>query len=97
MVIFYNKVIENSVILYSILIEDDNTKTLPAQPIRNFLPEDTTRYFRYNGSLTTPGCFESVLWTVFHEPQYISHRQVYIILKSDRTTIYLTQTGVHNI
>ena len=56
--------------------EDDNTKELPAQPIRNFLPQDTTRYFRYNGSLTTPGCFESVLWTVFHEPQYISHRQL---------------------
>ena len=73
---FYNKVIENSVILYSILIEDDNTKELPAQPIRNFLPQDTTRYFRYNGSLTTPGCFESVLWTVFTNHN-ISHTDRY--------------------
>lgn len=49
---------------------------IDAQPIRNFLPEDITRYFRYNGSLTTPGCFESVVWTVFDQKQTISHRQV---------------------
>lgn len=34
-------------------------------------------YFRYNGSLTTPGCFESVIWTVFDQKQTISHRQVH--------------------
>ncbi|XP_062573503.1 carbonic anhydrase 14-like [Saccostrea cucullata] len=49
---------------------------IDAQPIRNFLPEDTSRYFRYNGSLTTPGCFESVIWTVFDQKRTISHRQM---------------------
>ncbi|KAJ8316915.1 hypothetical protein KUTeg_004819 [Tegillarca granosa] len=49
---------------------------IPALPIRDFLPEDTTRYFRYNGSLTTPGCFESVIWTLFADRQTISHRQL---------------------
>ncbi|XP_022341512.2 uncharacterized protein LOC111135592 [Crassostrea virginica] len=49
---------------------------IDAQPIKNFLPEDTTKYFRYNGSLTTPGCFESVIWTVFDQKRTISHRQM---------------------
>ena len=44
--------------------------------LRNLLPEDMTRYFRYNGSLTTPGCFESVVWTVFADPVKLSTRQV---------------------
>lgn len=49
---------------------------IPAVSMRTFLPRAPDRYYRYNGSLTTPGCFESVIWTVFHEKQYISRRQV---------------------
>jgi len=40
------------------------------------LPTDLTKFFRYPGSLTTPGCFESVTWTVFKDVVNISQYQV---------------------
>jgi len=36
-------------------------------------------YYRYFGGLTTPGCQEIVLWTVFTEPIGISARQVELL------------------
>ena len=33
-------------------------------------------FFRYSGSLTTPACYESVVWTVFNKPLKISQAQV---------------------
>ncbi|KAK3101514.1 hypothetical protein FSP39_004141 [Pinctada imbricata] len=59
-------------------IRDPEVKTeveMDAMPIRDFLPKDTSKYYRYNGSLTTPGCYESVVWTVFEDKQTISERQ----------------------
>ena len=39
---------------------------------RDLLPKDLSQFFRYNGSLTTPGCDEKVLWTVFQNKMIIS-------------------------
>ncbi|XP_070204207.1 carbonic anhydrase 2-like [Littorina saxatilis] len=44
--------------------------------LRSLLPKDTSRFYRYSGSLTTPKCFETVTWTIFEEPQKISARQL---------------------
>lgn len=40
------------------------------------LPENLNHFFRYQGSLTTPPCYESILWTVFDTPITLSHNQV---------------------
>ncbi|RVE62891.1 hypothetical protein OJAV_G00160090 [Oryzias javanicus] len=49
---------------------------IPAFDIQSLLPEDLGRYYRYNGSLTTPPCYQSVIWTVFHERVQISKAQL---------------------
>lgn len=40
------------------------------------LPENLSYFYRYQGSLTTPPCSESVIWTIFHSPIVLSHTQV---------------------
>ena len=44
--------------------------------IRSLMPPVTSKYFRYEGSLTTPSCDQSVVWTVFVLPSYLSKSQV---------------------
>nr|KAG5714250.1 hypothetical protein BaRGS_018467 [Batillaria attramentaria] len=56
--------------------EEGNQVEIDPLSLRSLLPDDKMRYFRYNGSLTTPGCFESVIWTVFEQPRPVSHRQM---------------------
>ncbi|KAL1259057.1 hypothetical protein QQF64_009634 [Cirrhinus molitorella] len=49
---------------------------IPAFDIESLLPDNLSQYFRYNGSLTTPPCHQSVLWTIFNERVKISHSQL---------------------
>ncbi|KAJ8280834.1 hypothetical protein GJAV_G00059650 [Gymnothorax javanicus] len=38
--------------------------------------KNLSTYYRYQGSLTTPGCFEAVVWTVFEHPIPLSKEQI---------------------
>uniref|UniRef100_F7CQH3 Carbonic anhydrase n=1 Tax=Xenopus tropicalis TaxID=8364 RepID=F7CQH3_XENTR len=64
----------------------DQTVSVPSFNVRHLLPENLEEYFRYQGSLTTPPCFQSVLWTVFYHPVEISRSQ----LEKLQTTLYST-------
>ena len=48
------------------------------------------RVFIYDGSLSTPGCYESVIWMVYDEHPFVSSKQVSgsLIFKSFRRTLY---------
>nr|XP_042912727.1 carbonic anhydrase-related protein 10 [Parasteatoda tepidariorum] len=48
--------------------------------IHNLLP-DTRFFMTYEGSLTMPGCQETVTWIVMNRPIYITKQQLYILRK----------------
>ncbi|XP_047217347.1 carbonic anhydrase 14 isoform X2 [Girardinichthys multiradiatus] len=54
----------------------DQRAFIPAFDVQSLLPKDLGRFYRYNGSLTTPPCYQSVFWTVFHERVQISKAQL---------------------
>uniref|UniRef100_A0ACB8E599 Carbonic anhydrase 12 n=1 Tax=Sphaerodactylus townsendi TaxID=933632 RepID=A0ACB8E599_9SAUR len=56
--------------------------------IRKLLPDRLDEYYRYEGSLTTPPCYPSVVWTVFRDPVEISQKQ----LQALQTALYCTQS-----
>lgn len=45
---------------------------------------DTTKYYRYLGSLTTPLCQEAVVWTVFQDPVMVSQDLIDLFSKTVR-------------
>jgi carbonic anhydrase len=46
--------------------------------LKDLLPGKIEEFYRYEGSLTTPPCYSSVIWTVFRYPITISQRQLYV-------------------
>lgn len=44
--------------------------------LQDLLPKNKRSFFRYDGSLTTPGCGEAVIWTIFENSIPISIDQV---------------------
>lgn len=56
---------------------------IPSFSIRELLPEQLERYYRYNGSLTTPPCSQSVLWSLLPQPVRISRAQVGAALRGE--------------
>lgn len=61
-----NTTMEEGVSLFDLLPEEDRLKS----------------YFRYLGSLTTPPCDETVVWTVFEEPIRLHKEQILAFSKN---------------
>lgn len=53
----------------------DQMVHVPGFNVQELLPDRPDEYYRYEGSLTTPPCYPSVLWTVFRHPVKISQEQ----------------------
>nr|XP_020473710.1 carbonic anhydrase 6 isoform X2 [Monopterus albus] len=54
----------------------DQSMNISFIDVRSMLPENLNHFFRYEGSLTTPPCYESILWTVFDTPITLSQNQI---------------------
>ncbi|XP_070618268.1 carbonic anhydrase 12 [Erythrolamprus reginae] len=67
----------------------DQETIVPGFNVRDLLPEGLDDYYRYEGSLTTPPCYPSVLWTVFRKPVELSAEQLLAL----ETTLYCTESS----
>ena len=59
---------------------DQSTKNIRPFKMASLLPTKTCEFIRYPGSLTTPGCQESVVWTLLQYPIRISEAQVTVTI-----------------
>lgn len=78
--------------LWSGLLEDTEYREenipLPKEfPIRALLPGDTSSYWTYQGSFSTPPCYETVTWIVFEHPIYTTSK----VLDKFRTLKYYAE------
>ncbi|KAM4620380.1 carbonic anhydrase IV c [Polymixia lowei] len=63
-------------------VRNNGSATLiPDFRLRDIIPsaKDLHSYYRYVGSMTTPGCEQAVAWTVFHKTLPISNHQLVAI------------------
>ncbi|XP_032095900.1 carbonic anhydrase 9 isoform X3 [Sapajus apella] len=61
------------------IAEEGSETQVPGLDISALLPSDLSRYFRYEGSLTTPPCAQGVIWTVFNHTVRLSAKQLHIL------------------
>ncbi|CAL1573867.1 unnamed protein product [Knipowitschia caucasica] len=60
------------------ITEANKTTSMKPVSLTQLIPaeQNLTSYYRYKGSLTTPGCTESVVWTLFESPIPLSSDQL---------------------
>ncbi|XP_039731370.1 carbonic anhydrase 9 isoform X4 [Pteropus medius] len=61
------------------VLSTDSETWVPGLDVSALLPSDLSRYFRYEGSLTTPPCAQGVIWTVFNQTVRLSAKQLHTL------------------
>uniref|UniRef100_A0A8C4S5T0 Carbonic anhydrase n=1 Tax=Erpetoichthys calabaricus TaxID=27687 RepID=A0A8C4S5T0_ERPCA len=69
-----------SLVLFNFVFSAGDYVSLHSFDVHELLPKQMDKYFRYNGSLTTPPCSQTVLWTVFAQSVQLSRQQVAVLL-----------------
>ncbi|KAM6907212.1 carbonic anhydrase IV c [Xenentodon cancila] len=64
--------------------------------LSDFIPasKDLHSYYRYVGSMTTPGCEQAVAWTLFHKTLSISSKQLDAVVKQCRFWTGMPMTDI---
>ncbi|KFQ29193.1 Carbonic anhydrase 9, partial [Merops nubicus] len=78
---YYQEILEH---LYKIQSEGEEV-LVPGFNIAGLLPANLKLYFQYNGSLTTPPCYQTVKWTVFNQTMLLSHSQMSVLVMTLRS------------
>ena len=63
------------IIILQLNIFSGDTVWISGVPLNILLPA-TPQYITYDGSLTQPGCQESVTWVIYNKPIYVLKEQV---------------------
>ncbi|XP_055862699.1 carbonic anhydrase-like [Biomphalaria glabrata] len=59
------------------IIESDKETQIPTFSLKEFLPATADKlFYRYDGSLTSPPCYESVIWTIAADFVPVSEKQL---------------------
>lgn len=61
---------------HRIPIEGEDIRSGLVLNIKDLLPKNTSHFYSYHGSLTTPPCSEGVQWIILKEPLEVSEQQV---------------------
>ncbi|NXL49173.1 CAH9 anhydrase, partial [Podilymbus podiceps] len=77
---YYQEILQH---LYKIQREGEEV-LVPGFNIAGLLPANLKLYFHYNGSLTTPPCYQTVKWTVFNQTMLLSYDQMSMLVMSLR-------------
>uniref|UniRef100_A0A8C9MF95 Carbonic anhydrase n=2 Tax=Serinus canaria TaxID=9135 RepID=A0A8C9MF95_SERCA len=78
---YYHEILKH---LYE--IQEVGQETLvPGFNIAGLLPANLKFYFHYNGSLTTPPCYQTVKWTIFNQTMLLSHHQMSMLVSTLRS------------